>query len=146
MKLRSNERCPIHPNTRSCVCRGTQERKKRSSTWEIVSLGVRRTKDSSVPGGFRYELSPALKRRILFQRIREQENVCALFEKSDDQGRVISPDCPGEFTDLANVTLDHIEPRGMNGSRYDDGRNGENLWAVHHFPCNQVKLSRRVQR
>lgn len=143
MKLRRNERCPIHPNNWNCVCRQKQARVvvHRQSKWENVSPGVRRIKDDSLAAGYRYRLSPGIKREVLLRKIRDQQGICALFGVIKECKEAF-PD--GKFTDLSNVALDHIEPRGMNGSNYDDGRLGENLQAVHHFPCNVSKGSRRL--
>ena len=143
-RLARRQPCPIPGHGWSCQCPRVGENKKLSSRWEHVRPGVRRIKDESVDGGYRYRLSSALKKELLNRRIREQSGVCALFQVSGQDGKLISPDCPGQFTDYSNITLDHVEPRGIGGSRYDDGEFGENLKAVHHWPCNQAKGSRRI--
>lgn len=49
--------------------------------------------------------------------------------------------CHGVFTFFKPPTLEHIIPKGMNGSTHDD--HPDNL-ALSHFSCNSAKGSQRI--
>ena len=64
--------------------------------------------------------------RLLNRKIVEQNRQCAI--------------CEVAFTSYNDIVPDHIDPRGMGGSRRDD--HPENIQAVH-FWCNGEKGSTR---
>ena len=124
MKLRYNEKCPIHGGY---VCCGREHREKQSTKWEYVRPGVKRIRDEHSPDGFRYKLSKAEMERVLRMKIRDQKGLCAI--------------CREEMSDIRDVVPDHQEPKGMGGGQRDD--RPENIRAVHSR-CNLEKGSRRV--
>ena len=120
MKLRRNQYCPIH---RSLACCGRESVQKGS---RVRRLGVRRIEDPHQPRGYRELRSKAEMRKLLNHKIVEQNRQCAI--------------CQVAFTYYSDIVPDHIDPRGMGGSRRDD--HPENIQAVH-FWCNGEKGSTR---
>jgi hypothetical protein len=120
MKLRRNHYCPIHRSL-SCCGRETIQRATRGSR-----LGVQRIEDAHHPRGYRELRSKAEMRKLLDRKIVEQNRQCAI--------------CEVAFTNYSDIVPDHIDPRGMGGSRRDD--HPENIQAVH-FWCNGEKGSTR---
>jgi hypothetical protein len=70
--------------------------------------------------------SKAEMRKLLNRKIVEQNRQCAI--------------CQVAFTNYSDIVPDHIDPRGMGGSRRDD--HPENIQAAH-FWCNGEKGSTR---
>jgi hypothetical protein len=120
MKLRRNQYCPIHRSLSCCgrepVAKGRGPRR----------LGVQRIEDTHHPRGYRELRSKAEMRKLLDRKIVEQNRQCAI--------------CQVAFTNYGDIVPDHIDPRGMGGSRRDD--HPENIQAVH-FWCNGEKGSTR---
>lgn len=130
--LRRNETCPVHRRRDCCgrefraLCDRTFG--KPHTKWEQVRPGVRRIRDEHAdhPDGYRYKLSPAEIKKVVDQKIREQNIECA--------------ECHEKFEDYSDIGPDHIKPKGMGGARADD--RAENIRAVHHH-CNFEKGSKR---
>jgi hypothetical protein len=120
MKLRRNQYCPIH---RSLSCCGREPVQKGT---RVRRLGVQRIEDSHHPRGYRELRSKAEMRKLLDRKIVEQNRQCAI--------------CQVAFTHYSDIVSDHIDPRGMGGSRRDD--HPDNIQAVH-FWCNGEKGSTR---
>jgi hypothetical protein len=120
MKLRRNQYCPIH---RSLSCCGREPVPKGR---RVRRLGVQRIEDSHHPRGYRELRSKAEMRKLLDRKIVEQNGQCAI--------------CQVAFTHYGDIVPDHMDPRGMEGSRRDD--HPENIQAVH-FWCNGEKGSTR---
>jgi hypothetical protein len=76
--------------------------------------------------GYRELRSKAEMRKLLDRQIVEQNRQCAI--------------CQVAFTNYSDIVPDHIDPRGMGGSRRDD--HPENIQAVY-FWCNGEKGSTR---
>jgi hypothetical protein len=89
MKLRRNERCPIH---RSLFCCGREQ----FQNARTVRPGVQRIDDPHHPRGYRELRSPAEMRKLLNRKIIEQGRKCAI--------------CREEFTEYNDVVPDHKEP------------------------------------
>ncbi len=119
MKLTKNDFCPIH---RSRFCCGRKQNQK-------ALAGVRRIEDPHHSRGYREYRSPAAMRRLLKQKIREQNSRCAI--------------CRRQFRRFEDAVPDHIEPKGMGGARHDD--HPDNIQAVHRG-CNFRKGSKRGLR
>src|SRR6201989_2447048 len=85
-----------------------------------------RIEDPHHPRGYRELRSKAEMRKLLNRKIVEQNRQCAI--------------CQVTFTHYNDIVPDHIDPRGMGGSRRDD--HPENIQAVH-FWCNGEKGSTR---
>jgi hypothetical protein len=120
MKLRRNQYCPIH---RSLSCCG---REPAQMGTRARVLGVQRIEDAHHPRGYRELRSKGEMRKLLDRKIVEQNRQCAI--------------CQVAFSSYHDVVPDHIDPRGMGGSRWDD--HPENIQAVH-FWCNGEKGSTR---
>jgi hypothetical protein len=120
MKLGRNQYCPIH---RSLSCCGRELVQKVS---RVRRLGVQRIEDPHHPRGYRELRSKAEMRKLLNRKIADQNRQCAI--------------CELAFTHYNDIVPDHIDPRGMGGSRRDD--HPENIQAVH-FWCNGEKGSTR---
>jgi hypothetical protein len=99
MKLRSNERCPIH---KSLSCCG---RDKVGKQFRKIG-GVQRIDDPHHPRGYRERRSPAEMKKLLARKILEQDMKCGI--------------CGEPFMDCNDVVPDHIGPKGMGSAR----RNG----------------------
>jgi len=129
MKLKLNEKCPIH---RKFGCCGREMfiavAAKRQAKWEAVRPGVRRIRDEHADhaDGYRYKLSPAEMKKVINRKIQDQGELCSI--------------CAEPLTDYAEVVPDHLSPRGMGGARRDD--RAENIGAAHGR-CNLMKASRR---
>ena len=120
MKLRRKEFCPIH---RSLYCCGREPIQKAS---RVRHLGVQRIEDPHHPRGYRELRSKAEMRKLLNRKTVEQNRQCAI--------------CQVAFTNYSDIVPDHIDPRGMGGSRRDD--HPDNIQAVHLW-CNVEKGSTR---
>lgn len=125
MKLKRNEPCPIHNGARNCCGRANsapiQKRK-----YVSVEQGVRQIPDVTIPRGYRELRSKSAMRRLLVQKVKEQHGLCYW--------------CKKEFRDMYDVTTDHIEPKGLGGSRTDE--HPSNI-AASCLGCNLEKGSRR---
>jgi len=129
VKLGLNKLCPIH---RSRTCCGRQQLRRAPVSrgkWEQVRPGVRRIRDryADHPDGYRYKLSPGELRKVVDQKIRDQQAKCA--------------HCGELFLDYSDIEADHLKPKGLGGARADD--RPENIRAVHRW-CNSEKGSRRI--
>jgi len=120
MKLRRKEFCPVHRSLSRCG------RELAQKAGRIRRLGVQRIEDPHHPRGYRELRSKAEMRKLLNHKIVEQNRQCAI--------------CEVAFTNYNDIVPDHIDPRGMGGSRRDD--HPENIQAVH-FWCNGEKGSTR---
>lgn len=131
MRLKAKQRCPIPGHGFNCKCHPEEPfyRSQRHSKWERVRTGVSRIKDenSDHPDGYRYRLSPAEMRKVIYKKIIEQNGLCSIGGE--------------ELTDMNDVVPDHKSPRGMNGARRDD--RSENIGAACSFHNNQ-KGSQRI--
>ena len=121
MKLRRNQYCPIHRSLSCCGREPVQKGKLESEGWECNVSKTRTTRR-----GYRELRSKAEMRKLLDRKIVEQNRQCAI--------------CQVAFTHYDDIVPDHIDPRGMGGSRRDD--HPENIQAVH-FWCNGEKGSTR---
>lgn len=137
LKLKPNERCPLHPNDWHCSCRPvvksrpvTPAEKKAAGKWYQVGPGIQRIDDKHHPRGFREKRTVAALRPILMQKIQDQDALCAI--------------CGKPMDDLANIAPDHIDPKGSGGAWHDDHES--NIQAVHHHPCNLEKGSKHPRR
>jgi hypothetical protein len=122
MRLRQNQRCPIH-KSKFCCGRETMPREARQ-----IRPGVRRIEDPHHPRGYRELRSPAEMRKLLDRKIEEQNSECAL--------------CHVKFTDYGDIVPDHKNPKGMGGAFRDD--HPDNIQAVHWW-CNEEKGSMRFE-
>jgi hypothetical protein len=120
MKLRRNERCPLH---KSLFCCGREQIPKART----LRLGVQRVEDPHHPRGYRELRSPAEMRKLLNRKIIEQDRICAI--------------CQEEFTDYNDIVPDHRDPKGMGGAWRDD--HPDNIQATHWW-CNGEKGSTRM--
>ncbi len=118
MRLRRNERCPIH---NSFFCCG-REQKKRSFV-----LPVQRVDDPHHPRGYRELRSPAEMRKLLARKVIEQGTKCGI--------------CKRRFIDCNDVVPDHISPKGIGSAWRDD--HPDNIQAAHRR-CNLEKGSKRL--
>lgn len=127
MKLKRNQKCPIHSSYYCCGRSAGRDRIK-SSKWETVRPGVRRIRDEHArrPDGYRYRLSKAEMEKVVVKKVAEQRGMCSI--------------CGDVLTDMNDVVPDHIEPRGAGGCWRDD--RPENIGAAHSL-CNQRKGSQR---
>src|SRR5579864_9300099 len=89
MKLRRNERCPIH---NSLFCCGRQQIATRRRAW----APIQRIEDPHHPRGYRELRSPAEMKKLLKRKIAEQGKKCGI--------------CGDPFTDFKDVVPDHIDP------------------------------------
>lgn len=121
MRLRRNQRCPIH---KSMSCCGREDVPSRPRQ---VQLGVQRVEDPHHPRGYRELRSPAEMRKLLDRKIAQQSGICAI--------------CREEFTDYNDIVPDHKEPKGMGGAWRDD--HSDNIQATHWW-CNGGKGSIRM--
>ena len=100
MKLRRNQRCPIHKSF-FCCGRESLPHKPRQ-----IRLGVQRIEDPYHPRGYRELRSPAEMRKLVNRKIVEQNGIC--------------PICEEKFTDYNDVVPDHKRCKGMGGAWRDD--------------------------
>jgi hypothetical protein len=121
MRLRRNQRCPIH---KSLFCCGREDAPSRP---RLIRLGVQRIEDPHHPRGYRELRSPAEMRQLLNSKIAQQNRICAI--------------CLEEFTDYHDVVPDHKEPKGIGGAWRDD--HPDNIQATHWW-CNGEKGSTRM--
>jgi hypothetical protein len=129
MKLKNNQRCPIHGKYTGCCGRTNKKVSPYASKWETVRPGIRRIRDehSRHPDGYRYRLSKSEMEKVVLKNITLQHGLCSI--------------CDQPLTDMNDVVPDHKEPRGMGGSWRDD--RAENIGAAHSL-CNQRKGSQRI--
>lgn len=120
MRLRRNERCPIH---RSYFCCGREQAKAKRRIW----APVQRIEDSHHPRGYREIRSPAEMKKLLKRKIVEQKNLCGI--------------CGEPFTDIHDVVPDHRRSKGMGSARRDD--HPDNIQAAHR-KCNLEKGSKSL--
>ncbi len=120
MKLRRNEYCPIHRSLRCCGREPTHYARQ-------LPPGVRRIDDPHHPRGYRELRSSSEMRKLLKQKVVEQNSTCAI--------------CHEEFTDYNDIVPDHRDPKGMGGSWRDD--HPDNIQATHWW-CNADKGSTRM--
>ena len=127
MKLKRNERCPIHGGF-YCCGRAASLRNFPTGPRKYTSFepGVHCIPDEHHPRGYREIRNKSAMRRLLNRKIAEQEKICAL--------------CNKEFTEYEDIVPDHREPRGMGAARRDD--HPENIQAAHNL-CNLQKGSSR---
>ena len=71
MKLRKHDLCPIHRSRSCCERRNT-------AAVAVGSFGIRRIEDPRHPRGYREYRSPAEMRRLLKQKIAQQQRRCAI--------------------------------------------------------------------
>lgn len=125
--LKKGERCPIHGGYFCCGREkpsGIQQRKGHTR----IAPGVEEVTDSHHPNKKRILRTPAAMRALLIIKVREQDGLCAL--------------CHEPLEDMRYVEADHIDPRGMGGSRRDDSP--DNIQATHRS-CNREKGSKRFK-
>ena len=91
-----------------------------------MRLGVRRVEDPHHPG-YRELRSAAEMRKLLNQKIMNQDRKCAI--------------CHEEFSDHNDIVPDHRDPKGMGGAWRDD--HPDNVPATHWW-CNGDKGSTRM--
>jgi hypothetical protein len=120
MKLRRNQYCLFVGH--SLAAAASQFRRKGGAR----RLGVQRIEDAHHARGYRELRFKAEMRKLLNRQIVEQNGQCAI--------------CQVAFTNYSDIVADHIDPRGIGGSRRDDHR--ENIQAVHWW-CNGEKGSTR---
>ena len=126
MKLRVNERCPIH-GRRDCCGRGKKPAFRSQSRYQRIAPGLWRIPDPTHPRGFRERRSKAAMRPLLAKKVLDQGNLCGI--------------CSEAFLDARDVVPDHIEPKGSGGARRDD--HPDNIQAAHSY-CNGEKGSKRI--
>lgn len=124
--LKKNERCPIHGGYFCCGREKKSPLQQRKGHTRI-GPGVTRVEDANHPKGYRILRSPAAMRELLMLKVGEQNKLCAI--------------CHEEMDDMRNVEADHINPRGMGGSRRND--ENSNIQAAHRS-CNREKGSKRL--
>jgi 5-methylcytosine-specific restriction endonuclease McrA len=90
--------------------------------------GVIHEADPHHPRGYREIRNREAMRRLLNEKIIEQDAMCGI--------------CKKEMTDYRNVVPDHIEPRSMGGANRDDHES--NVQAAHRR-CNEEKGSQRLR-
>ena len=122
MKLRRNERCPVHKSY-FCCGRETLPKKPR-----MVRPGIQRIEDPHHPRGYRELRSPGEMRKLLNRKIAEQNRICAI--------------CHLEFTNYSDIVPDHKHSKGMGGAWRDD--HPDNIQATHWW-CNGEKGSTRME-
>ncbi len=138
-KLRQNERCPLHAGTFWCECKGPRpnQRKKplrsrlsrgKPVNWRYMGSGVWQIPDDTHPRLYREFRNAESLRRVMNQKITDQDGRCGI--------------CGDKFINYAEITWDHIEPKGMGGAQRDD--HPDNIQAAHHWPCNVDKGSKRA--
>jgi 5-methylcytosine-specific restriction endonuclease McrA len=121
MKLRRNERCPIH---KSFFCCGRERGWRRCKPWAAVE----RIEDPHHPRGYRERRSPAEMKKLLDRKIVEQDMKCGI--------------CRKPFTSYEEIVPDHKRSKGMGSARRDD--HPDNIQAAHRI-CNLEKGSRSVK-
>lgn len=109
MKLKANERCPIH---RSKTCCGRQDRLARSAIkkplWNYIGPGVKLYPDGHI------ERSQSALKRVKDDLLRRGYKCAA---------------CGQAFDDYEQVELAHVRSKGFSGSRRNDAT--ENLVLMH---------------
>jgi hypothetical protein len=119
MKLRPNERCPIHRGSKTC-CGRAQERPRAERPvpkYRLISLGTKLYPDGHI------ERTPA-----------------ALRARKDSLLRQCCPcaACGQLFTEYSQVELAHRLAKGMNGWKRDDSDSNTTLM---HFLANRMQCS-----
>jgi len=125
MKLRKGAICPIH-RSQYCCGREKDKEKEFARGW-ATGPGVTRIPDAHHLRGYRERRSPAAMRRLLDLKIQMQNGKCSI--------------CHKPMNDYREIVPDHIEPRGLGGSRRDD--HADNIGAAHST-CNVEKGSKRI--
>lgn len=140
MKLSKRQWCPLH---HSLTCCGRAQRTERIENklkhrvmrkpeqkkgWTLIRAGVWRIEDPTNPRGYRERRNKTAMTHLLITKVREQEGMCAI--------------CNQPMETFENIAPDHKDPRGSGGQWRDD--HPENIQAVHHYPCNLSKGSRRT--
>ena len=87
-----------------------------------------RHEHSELPDGYPYKLSRGEMQKVGDRKIVEQKGFCAICEE------------PMEV--YGNIVGDHILPKGAGGACRDSPE--PNIQAVHHFPRNVEKGSKRT--
>lgn len=126
MKLGLKDRCPIHNRFDCC---GRKERKKSAikSKWVQIGPGIYKIVDPHHPRGYRIRRSKSAMTKLLEKKVIEQYCACCI--------------CLELFTDAADITPEHKEPRGIGGAWRDDHE--DNIGAAHSW-CNGEKGSKRI--
>ena len=125
-RLRKRELCPLH-RSYYCPCHGQTKKLREKSRPRV--LAVERIMDPHHPRGYREKCSPA--------ELRRRKNVLIL----KAEGHPACHLCGEEFTNYAEIELEHKEPKGMGGAWHDD--HWDNLDLAHRS-CNREKGSRRI--
>jgi 5-methylcytosine-specific restriction endonuclease McrA len=123
-RLRANEPCPLHQNSRRCLCHG--QAVARESKARKPSGPVRRIDDPHHPRGWRELCSPAEMKRRKDKLLRDH-HTCA--------------GCGEHFTSYDEVELAHKVPKG--GGKRDDS--WENLCLMHKAE-NREQGSRSLEQ
>ena len=126
MKLARNQRCPLPGHGYRCPCPRQGEKKKvLGSKWVMVRPGVYRIDDPHHPRGFRERRSKSELKKLTLKKVEEQGGLCCV--------------CNEPFLDMEEVTTEHLDSRGMGGSKHDE--HPDNIGASHG-KCNAEKGSR----
>ncbi len=127
MKLRKDERCPIHGRRDCCGRKEEQRTPEQTKGWTRIGPGVYKIADEHHPRGYRIRRSKAAMRNFLLIQVRRQKGLCFW--------------CQKEFIDITEIVPDHREPRGAGGAWRDDHE--DNIVAAHSS-CNMEKGSKRI--
>lgn len=127
MRLRANDRCPIHNGRRDCCGRAEAGVGRIGRKYESLGPGITKIPDEHHPRGYRVRRSKSAMNRLLAKKVVEQKGICSL--------------CNLPMTDAREIGPDHTDPRGMGGARKDDHE--DNITACHN-ECNREKGSRRL--
>jgi len=125
LKLKKNERCPIHRQY-WCCGRDREQFARRSKHQSI--RGVTRVDDPHHPRGYREKRNTPALREVTLAKLKEQGGICAL--------------CLKPIEDVREATGDHIEIRGLGGAWRDD--HPSNIQAAHAL-CNQERGSMSME-
>ena len=119
MNLRPRQSCPIH-GKKNCCGRESIPR-QRSSKYTYIEPGVRLTADQ------RQLRSGAAMRRLVDQKIREQQGLCGI--------------CGKELTDYRDVVGAHKQSKKMGGWARDDSPFNV---VASHVHCNLEAGSKKI--
>lgn len=126
MRLGRRDRCPLHHRF-DCCGRAAKKKSPIKSTWVKIGPGTFKIDDPHHPRGYRVRRSKSAMKKLVIEKVGEQENLCC--------------DCGKPFTDMAEVTPEHLTPRGIGAAWRDDHE--DNIGAAHSW-CNVEKGSRRI--